>query len=53
MDKILSNWKTSGLGIALLLVAAFKTIQTGALDTTDVYAGLAALGLVAASDAGK
>jgi hypothetical protein len=53
MSNLLTNWKTSGLGVAILVVAAFKTLQTGVLDTTDIYAGLAALGLVAASDAGK
>ena len=47
------NWQTTGLGVSLLLVALFKTISSGTIDTNDVYAGLTALGLVVAADASK
>lgn len=51
MGKLFENWKTTGLGISLILVAVFKTVSTGVFDTADVMAGLAAIGFIAASDA--
>lgn len=53
MSALLKNWKTTGLGICLIGVAAFRFISSGMLDSADMMAGLAALGLVSAADAAK
>ena len=42
---MIENWKTTCLGLALLVVAGLKSVSTGIIDTQDIASGLAALGL--------
>lgn len=53
MPAFLSNWKTSLLGVGLLIVAIAHTVQSGTFDVAGFTAVLTALGLGAAGDAGK
>jgi hypothetical protein len=47
---MIENWKTTCLGLALLVVAGLKSVSTGTIDTQDIASGLAALGLIIAKD---
>ena len=51
IDNAKVNWKTTGAGIGLVVVAIVHWVQTGALSTGDVMAVFAAFGFTVAKDA--
>lgn len=53
MNAVFTNWKTSLPALGLVLVAVGHWAYTGQIDQHDIIAILGALGLGAASDAGK
>lgn len=50
MNWILQNWKTTVMGLGLLIFAVAHSIQTGQIEMQDVYAVLGAFGLTVAKD---
>jgi hypothetical protein len=49
-SNLITNWKTTVVGLGLLIVAVGHSLQAGSIDVNGFMAALAGLGLMGASD---
>lgn len=53
MKEILKSWKSTVVGLAMVVIAIHKYIETGEIDYAELVIGLAGVGFILTKDANK